>query len=85
MTTNYWLWLFLFASGPAYVLAAAPPSAPNFLFIFADDQAWSGTTVPMIPGNDLSRTAAFHMPNLDRLARQGKIGRAHRLNSSHRT
>jgi arylsulfatase A-like enzyme len=50
---------------------AAGTAAPNFLFIFVDDQGWGGTSVPMIPGKDFSRTAGFQMPNLDRLAAQG--------------
>ena len=51
--------------------AAPAPSAPNFLFVFVDDQGWSGTSVAMIPGKDFSRSATFKMPNLDRLATQG--------------
>ncbi len=54
-------------------LDAAPTAAPNFLFIFVDDQGWSGTSVPMMPGKDFSRTAGFQMPNLDRLAAQGMV------------
>ena len=46
---------------------------PNFLFIFVDDQGWSGTPVPMIPGKDFSRTPSFRMPNVERLAAQGMI------------
>lgn len=46
---------------------------PNFLFILVDDQGWNGTSVAMMPGKDFSRTASFHMPNLDRLASQGMI------------
>ena len=34
-----------------------------------DDQGWSGTSVAMMPGKEFSRTASFHMPNLDRLDR----------------
>ncbi len=52
---------------------AAPAASPNFLFIFVDDQGWSGTPVAMIPGKDFSRSASFKMPNLDRLAAQGMV------------
>lgn len=52
---------------------SAAAAAPNFLFIFVDDQGWSGTSVPMIAGKDFSRTAGFQMPNLDRIAAQGMI------------
>ncbi|MBI5772740.1 MAG: sulfatase-like hydrolase/transferase [Verrucomicrobia bacterium] len=55
----------------AFAANAAP--APNFLFIFVDDQGWSGTSVAMMPGKDFSRTAGFRMPNLDRLAAQGMV------------
>ena len=57
----------LFLAGHAFA------DAPNFLFILVDDQGWSGTSVPMLPGNDASRTASFNMPNLDRLASQGVV------------
>src|SRR3954466_801341 len=50
---------------------AAGPAAPNFVFILADDQSWSGTSVPMIPGNELSRSPNFRTPNIERLAAQG--------------
>ena len=65
---NILLSIFFLAS---FVHAA--DKAPNFLFIFVDDQGWSGTSVPMMPGKDFSRTAGFQMPNLDRLAAQGTI------------
>ncbi len=48
-------------------------ATPNFVFILVDDQGWSGTSVPMMPGKDFSRTAGFRMPNLDRLAEQGMV------------
>ncbi len=50
---------------------AADIAAPNFVFILADDQAWSGTSVPMIPGKDFSRSPNFRTPNIERLAAQG--------------
>lgn len=54
-------------------LQSAAATPPNFLLIFIDDQGWSGTSVPMLPGNQDSRTAAFRMPNLDRLAARGTV------------
>lgn len=53
------------------IAAQAAAKAPNILFILADDQAWNGTSVPMIPGDDSSRSRTFKTPNLDRLAAQG--------------
>jgi arylsulfatase A len=50
---------------------AASGDPPNFVFILVDDQAWSGTSVAMIPSEPRSRTAAYQMPNLDRLAAEG--------------
>ena len=44
---------------------------PNIVFILADDQSWSGTSVPMIPGKDYSKSRQFKTPNIDRLAAQG--------------
>lgn len=61
------LCLFNIASSQAQNL----PKEPNFLFIFIDDQAWDATSVQMLPGEDLSRTAGFNMPNLDQIAVQG--------------
>lgn len=45
--------------------------APNILFILADDQSWSGTSVRMIPGEAGSASREFHTPNLEKLAAQG--------------
>jgi arylsulfatase A len=44
---------------------------PNFLFILADDQSWSGTSVRMKVDEPLSATAVFRTPNLEKLAAQG--------------
>ncbi len=60
--------LTLFFAGAGSVAAA---TVPNFVFILADDQAWSGTAVPMIPGNAATRSPGFPTPNLERLATQG--------------
>ena len=64
---------------PAFVilfvlLGSALRAAPlNVLYIFVDDQAWSGTTVPMIPGDNRSRAPNFHTPNVEKLAAQGMV------------
>ncbi|TDU70953.1 arylsulfatase A-like enzyme [Prosthecobacter fusiformis] len=59
------LCLFLSLSAQAFA------GSPNILFILADDQAWNGTSVAMIPGDTASRSQTFRTPNLDRLASQG--------------
>lgn len=51
------------------LLASAKP--PNIIFILADDQAWNGTSAPMIQGNNSSKNPMFHTPNIERLASQG--------------
>jgi arylsulfatase A-like enzyme len=53
------------------LVAVASGKAPNIVFILADDQSWSGTSVPMMPGKDFSRSRNFRTPNLERLAAQG--------------
>ncbi len=65
---------FLTTLATLLILATRGLSAdPNFIFILVDDQGWSGTSVAMLPGNDASRTASFHMPNVERLAARGVI------------
>ncbi|MDZ4404416.1 sulfatase-like hydrolase/transferase [Prosthecobacter sp.] len=46
---------------------------PNILFILADDQAWSGTSVRMMPGEAASASREFRTPNLEKLAAQGMV------------
>jgi arylsulfatase A len=53
---------------PCALLQAAKP---NILFILADDQSWSGTSVRMTADEPLSGSAVFKTPNLDKLAAQG--------------
>ena len=60
--------LSICGAGMAY---AQTPSAPNFLFIFIDDQAWDATSVQMLPGEGFSHTPTYRMPNLDRIALEG--------------
>ncbi|OYW74471.1 MAG: hypothetical protein B7Z37_17750, partial [Verrucomicrobia bacterium 12-59-8] len=45
--------------------------APNILFILADDQSWSGTSVRMMSNEPDSAGREFRTPNLEKLAAQG--------------
>ena len=58
---------------PAVTGAAAGSDArrPNFVFILADDQGWSGLSVPMHDGVPGSKSDYYRTPSLERLARQG--------------
>lgn len=67
-----WIAMFVF-SVQSSAREFAPPTPPNFLFIFVDDQSWSGTSIEMMPGNALSRTPEFRMPNLERIASEGMV------------
>jgi arylsulfatase A-like enzyme len=60
--------LTLLAAFQVTSFAAAPP---NFLFILADDQSWSGTSVRMKADEPLSGSTVFKTPNLEKLAAQG--------------
>lgn len=46
-------------------------SPPNIVFILADDQAWNGTSVRMMPEEEFSGSSVIKTPNLDKLASQG--------------
>lgn len=62
----------LLISSAALLLAGgAWAKAPNILFILADDQSWSGTSVRMMPDEPGSAGREFHTPNLEKLAAQG--------------
>ncbi|MCF7787691.1 MAG: sulfatase-like hydrolase/transferase [Prosthecobacter sp.] len=62
----------LIASGICLLLAASAfAKGPNILFILADDQSWSGTSVRMMPNEPGSASREFHTPNLEKLAAQG--------------
>ena len=63
--------LILAAAAMLCLAADAIAKAPNIVFILADDQSWSGTSVPMIPGKDFSKSQQFRTPNIERLATQG--------------
>ncbi|MFY0598203.1 MAG: sulfatase-like hydrolase/transferase [Cyclobacteriaceae bacterium] len=45
--------------------------SPNFIFILADDQGWTGTSVLMDPDNPDSKSDYYETPNLERLAASG--------------
>ncbi len=53
--------------------AAANNDKYNFLFIFVDDQGWSGTSVPMLRGDDSTRNPSYRMPNLESIASSGVV------------
>lgn len=62
----------LLASVLLWLLAgSAFAGGPNILFIFADDQSWNGTSVPMIQGDPTSASREFRTPNIEKLASQG--------------
>jgi arylsulfatase A len=44
---------------------------PNIIFMLADDQGWSGTSVAMHPDVKASKGEIYHTPNLEKLASQG--------------
>lgn len=44
---------------------------PNFVFIFADDMGWTGTSVEMIPGDSRTKSDYYHTPNIEKLASMG--------------
>ena len=62
---------FLSATAALCMTASALAKAPNILFILADDQSWSGTSVRMMPHEPGSASREFHTPNLEKLAAQG--------------
>jgi len=53
------------------VATSALAKEPNILFILADDQSWSGTSVRMKADEPLSGSTVFKTPNLEKLAAQG--------------
>ncbi len=61
--------IFTFLAALQVVAFAAAP--PNFVFVLADDQSWSGTSVRMMADEPRSATASFHTPTLEKLASQG--------------
>lgn len=52
-------------------LVSASNSAPNFVFILADDQGWNGTSVQMDPNVPGSKSDFYQTPRLEQLAASG--------------
>lgn len=52
-------------------LTAQAEDKPNFVFIFADDMGWTGTSVEMIPGDERTKSDYYQTPNLEKLAAEG--------------
>ncbi|MEM9159832.1 MAG: sulfatase-like hydrolase/transferase, partial [Verrucomicrobiota bacterium] len=46
-------------------------SKPNFVFIFADDLGWTGTSVEMIPGDPRTKSDFYQTPHIEKLAARG--------------
>ena len=53
-------------------LFAAGGKSPNFVFILADDQGWTGTSAAMHAGRKDAQSDYYRTPNLKRLASQGR-------------
>lgn len=51
--------------------AAEPASRPNIVLLYIDDWAWNGSPVAMEDSMPNSRMPILHMPNVERLAREG--------------
>jgi arylsulfatase A-like enzyme len=63
--------MHFFAIAGLLITANALAKAPNILFILADDQSWSGTSVRMKADEPRSGSTVFKTPNLEKLADQG--------------
>ena len=63
--------VFAIVMSPFDLIAAEKPDRPNILLMLADDQGWSGLSVPMHPNVSGSKGDMFHTPNLEKLAAQG--------------
>ncbi len=55
----------------AFLVASLSGAKPNFVFIYADDMGWTGTSVEMIPGDSRTKSDYFHTPNIEKLAANG--------------
>ncbi len=53
------------------VMVAAAADSPNVVLVLADDQGWTGTSVPMSDRIPDSRSDYYRTPALERLAREG--------------
>lgn len=54
-------------------MAAERPLPPSFVVILSDDQGWSGTSQPMLPGRPDSASDYHRTPALERLAARGML------------
>jgi arylsulfatase A len=62
----------------AAFLVVCPPSlcaksAPNILLVYIDDLGWTDTSVEMIRGNPQTKSNFYQTPQLERLAKQGRV------------
>lgn len=57
--------------GALSAIGAEAQERPNIVLFYIDDWAWNGTPVPMDDTMANSRMPVLHMPNLERLAKQG--------------
>ena len=55
----------------AFALTSYGSDKPNFVFIFADDMGWTGTSVEMIPGDPRTKSDYYLTPHLEKLAADG--------------
>ena len=55
----------------AFALTSYGTDKPNFVFIFADDMGWTGTSVEMIPGDPRTKSDYYQTPHLEKLAADG--------------
>lgn len=61
----------LFATVGHAACCSADKGLPNFIFILADDQGWSSTSVGMNDSVPDSKSDFFETPSLDRMAKEG--------------
>jgi arylsulfatase A-like enzyme len=62
---------FVFLAALALPATCHAATRPNIVFMLADDQGWSGTSVAMHPDVPASKGEIFHTPSLEKLASQG--------------
>lgn len=59
------------AGGPTWTVNMDVRQFPNFVFIYADDQGWTGTSVQMDKSRADSKSDYYRTPNLEALAAAG--------------
>lgn len=57
--------------GNTWTVTVDTRAYPNFVVIFADDQGWTGTSVPMDRNNLQTKSDYYQTPNIETLAAQG--------------